>query len=279
MYELTATEAEGGYSRTDNFRADPSVTSGSAQLYDYTGSGYDRGHLAPAADMAFSSTAMSESFYFSNMSPQDPSFNRGGWKSLEGLCRNWAAEDGELYIVTGPVLTRTRGSIGSSGVSIPAYYYKILFDIDEDGARSIAFLLPNVKISRGLEHYVVSVDSIERLSGIDFFPALPDDVENQLESQTTGTWNFQLNASTTRTASSSQSASQQCSGTTLEGDRCLRRTTNSNGYCWQHTKQASEGYHAPAKKSVAVQCKGTTQGGRRCRRTTKNTSGYCWQHE
>lgn len=273
MYELTATEAQGAYSRTDDFRPDPAVATGSAELNDYKGSGYDRGHLAPAGDMAFSVTSMTESFYLSNMSPQEPSFNRGGWRSLEGLCRAWALEDGELYIVTGPVLSRTRGKIGVSGVSVPAYYYKIVFDIDEDGARSIAFLMPNTSIRGDLQAYIVSVDSIEKLSGIDFFPALPDQVEDSLEAKTTGSWNFHISTS------SSQSASQQCWGTTLKGDRCRRRTTNTNGYCWQHTEQAAGSYHPPAKKAAAVRCKGMAQDGRRCRRTTRNVSGYCWQHE
>lgn len=279
MYELTAEEAAGGYARTDDFRPDPLVASGSAQLSDYRGSGYDRGHLAPAADMSFSPTAISESFYLSNMSPQDPSFNRGGWRKLEGLCRAWALEDGEVYVVTGPVLSRTRGKIGGSGVSVPAYYYKIVFDIDEDGARSIAFLMPNASIRGNLNQYVVSVDSLEALTGLDFFPALPDNLENQLEAGTVGIWNLQLSPGTTRSATTSTSAARQCAGTTQDGDRCRRRTTNSSGYCWQHTQQTSPGNLQPARRSSAVQCKGSTQSGSRCRRTTKNRSGYCWQHE
>jgi endonuclease G len=90
--------------RKDNFRSDPKVKTGSAALSDYKGSGYDRGHLAPAADFKWSATAMSESFYMSNMSPQVPGFNRGIWKNIESTVRNWAVENDEIYIVTGPVL-------------------------------------------------------------------------------------------------------------------------------------------------------------------------------
>ena len=82
-YKLTPQLINGTQSRTDNFRTDPMVTSGSAQLNDYKGSGFDRGHLCPAADMKINRDAMSETFYMSNMSPQHPSFNRGIWKKLK----------------------------------------------------------------------------------------------------------------------------------------------------------------------------------------------------
>lgn len=279
MYELTADEARGGYERSDNFRADPDISTGSAQLNDYKGSGYDRGHLAPAGDMAFSTTAMSESFYLSNMSPQHPSFNRGGWKSLEALSRAWALEDGDLYIITGPVLKHTRGQIGSSRVSIPAYYYKILFDIDEGERRSIAFLMPNASISSKVEDYVVSVDSLEVLTGIDFFPGLADSLEDQLESRTTGAWDFEISLKSPANAKSSQNSSQQCAGRTADGNRCRRQTKSSDLFCWQHSNQSTSQNSEIHNSSVARPCKGTTQQNRPCKRSTKNTSGYCWQHE
>ena len=104
-YELTAQEVQGIVSRSDDFRADPEIITGSAALVDYRGSGYDRGHLAPAADMKWSEEAMSESFYMSNMSPQAPGFNRGIWKSLESRVRSWAVENGTVYVVTGGILS------------------------------------------------------------------------------------------------------------------------------------------------------------------------------
>jgi endonuclease G len=103
-YELTEKETDKQYDRTDKFIPDPSVITGSATDSDYSGSGYDRGHLAPAADMGWSSTSMAESFYFSNMSPQVPGFNRGIWKRLEEQVRSWAIEYDTIYVVTGPVL-------------------------------------------------------------------------------------------------------------------------------------------------------------------------------
>ncbi|GAH82191.1 unnamed protein product, partial [marine sediment metagenome] len=105
LYKLTAERVKGSYKRTNDFRPDPMVKTGSATLSDYKGSGYDRGHLAPAGDMKWSTTAMSESFYMSNMSPQNPGFNRGIWKKLEGQVRTWATDNEEIYIVTGPVLS------------------------------------------------------------------------------------------------------------------------------------------------------------------------------
>ena len=104
-YQLTAAEVLGTLERTNNFKADPNIETESAALRDYRGSGFDRGHLAPAADMKWSTAAMSESFLMSNMSPQRPGFNRGIWKKLEGLVRRWAEENEEIYVVTGPILT------------------------------------------------------------------------------------------------------------------------------------------------------------------------------
>ena len=104
-YLLDSSRLNGGIDRTNDFRIDPFIKTGSATLSDYKGSGYDRGHLVPAADMNFALDAMSETFYMSNMSPQVPSFNRGIWKKLESLVREWANYEGVLYIVTGPIFT------------------------------------------------------------------------------------------------------------------------------------------------------------------------------
>lgn len=125
-YELTAAETMKSVERTDRFIPDPKVPTGTATNKDYEKSGYDRGHLAPAADMGWSAQAMAESFYFSNMSPQIPEFNRGIWKNLEGLVRNWAQVNGSIYIVTGPVLKPGLKTIGPNRVSVPEHYYKVV---------------------------------------------------------------------------------------------------------------------------------------------------------
>lgn len=190
-YILTKDRAQGTEKRTNNYRADPAVTTGSAALSDYKGSGFDRGHLAPAADMAFSKTAMSESFFMSNMSPQRPGFNRGVWKRLESLVRNWAVENEELYIVTGPVLTNGVPTIGSNQVSIPNQYFKVILDNKEPEIKAIGFVLAHQSSSEPLQTFAVSVDLVESMTGLDFFPVLVDSVEERLEANVDLTnWTF-----------------------------------------------------------------------------------------
>lgn len=183
-YELTAAEVKGTVRRGNNFREDPSVITGSAELSDYKKSGFDRGHLAPAGDMKFSESAMDESFYLSNMSPQRPGFNRGIWKELEEKVRDWAEENGSLYVVTGPVLNKPYyQTIGGNKVAVPEYYYKVILDYKEPGIKGIGFLLPNKKCDDGVEDYAVTIDEVEEVTGIDFFPKLPDTVEGKIESE------------------------------------------------------------------------------------------------
>lgn len=170
------------FPRKDDFRKDPRVRTESASLADYKGSGYDRGHLAPAADFSYDEFALSQTFYMSNMSPQAPSFNRGIWKKLEDQTRKWTSQNTEIYVVTGPILNKEFKSIGSNEVSIPEYYYKIILDIAKPEIKAIAFLMKNEKSSEPLTSFAVSIDQIEKLSGLDFFPTMPDDLENILES-------------------------------------------------------------------------------------------------
>ena len=182
-YELTRREVLGSVKRDDRFRPDPLVASGSASLEDYKGSGYDRGHLAPAGDMKFSESAMSESFYLSNMSPQDPSFNRGIWKGLEALIRQWAYTYQTIFIATGPVLNKQDyPRIGPNRVAVPGFYYKVILRVGEEAPLAIGFILPNSKSSFPLASYTVTVDDVEILTGIDFFPTLPDEQEELAES-------------------------------------------------------------------------------------------------
>ena len=188
-YILTSENINGDQERTDDFKADPLVSTGSASLEDYKFSGYDRGHLCPAADMTQNKTAMSESFYLSNMSPQLPGFNRGIWSSLEGQVRDWALNYQKLYVVTGPIFKGIISIIGGNKVIVPGYYYKVLFDGNN---KMIGLILPNSSSTKSLVQFVVTVDQIEEQTGIDFFPGLEDKLENRLEksSNTTG-WSFQ----------------------------------------------------------------------------------------
>ncbi|WP_226390168.1 DNA/RNA non-specific endonuclease [Penaeicola halotolerans] len=187
IYKLESTELNGAAERSDNFKIDPKVSTGSAHPDDYLRSGYDRGHLAPAADFSFSETAMQESFYMSNMSPQAPSFNRGIWKKLETQVRYWASQYETLYIVTGPVFEQSPQTIGSNQVAVPTHYYKVIYDLKGPKYQAIAFIFENKKLDRPLTEFIVSVDSVESLTQIDFFPYLPDSLENILESKATKT--------------------------------------------------------------------------------------------
>lgn len=181
-YVLTADEVfAASNDRNDNFREDPAVPTGSATLADYKGSGYDRGHLCPAADQAWSAIAMDDSFFLSNMSPQTHAFNAGIWLNLESAVRTMAAQNQEICVVTGPVLTDgPYKTIGANKVSVPNYYYKVILDYYGSEKKAIGFVLK--QDSKGkLESFAVSVDDVEKLTGIDFFPLLDDAEEKQLE--------------------------------------------------------------------------------------------------
>lgn len=224
-YELTKKETTKRFKRSNKFITDPLVTTGSANNADYEGSGYDRGHMAPAADMGWSSTALAESFYYSNMSPQNASFNRGIWKSLEELVRAWAIEDGAVSVITGPVLTNGLATIGNDKVSVPKYYYKVILDYTEPVIKGIGFLLPNAGTKQPLQSFAVSIDSVESVTGIDFFPLLPDKQEIFIEKTlSVNAWTWKRTG--TASVKGKASMSVQCSGTTKAGNRCKNKTSN-----------------------------------------------------
>jgi len=183
-YPLLENEVFGDAERDNmSFKPDPLVRTRTALPTDYTRTGYDRGHLAPAGDFKFSERLMEESFFMSNISPQAPDFNRGIWKELEEQVRAWAVRDKGLYVVTGPVLKPGLPEIGKKNkVAVPEQYYKVILYCRNPEIRMIGFLLTNEGSDRSLKNFVVPVDEIERLTGIDFFPKLPDSYENRLES-------------------------------------------------------------------------------------------------
>lgn len=180
-YQLTIEETEKRFERSDKFKADPLIVNTDFEV-DYNKSGFDRGHLAPAADMSWCEKALNESFYYSNMSPQVPSFNRGIWKKLETQVREWAIENSCIYVVTGPVLKEGLPGIkGPHHISVPEYYYKVLLDFTEPDIKGLGFLMANKGSKQDLSSYAVSIDSVETVTGIDFFPLLPDSIENLIE--------------------------------------------------------------------------------------------------
>lgn len=239
-YELTSSETEKAVERTNDFIPDPFVKTGSADNPDYAGSGYDRGHLAPAADMGWSEQTMKESFYFSNMSPQLPSFNRGIWKKLETQVRTWAIENEAIYVVTGPILKDGLKTIGPNKVSVPEYYFKVILDFTGTEKKAIGFVLPNTNSSLPLSEFAISVDSVEILTAINFFPKLDNTEEEKLESSICiECWSWKktkVKDTTVQNKEVTTKESSQCKGITNSGDRCKKKTKSKSGYCSLHKK-------------------------------------------
>ena len=183
IYKLTKTEATTkAAKRTNRFVEDPEIPTGSATAADYRKSGYDRGHLAPAADMAFSARSMADSFFYSNMSPQRPRFNRGVWKDLEEQVRLFAIAEEEIYVVTGPILPKEKSvTIGPNQVTVPTHYYKVVYDLTPP-QKMIGFIIPNDGSKRSLQDFAVTVDAVEAATGLDFFSLVPPPKQEQLES-------------------------------------------------------------------------------------------------
>lgn len=168
--------------RTQDFRPDPKVATASAEVTDYRKSGYDRGHLVPAGDFKWDSVAMSETFYLSNMSPQLHEFNAGLWEAVERTVRDWARRHKRLVVYTGPVLDQPQGYIGRNRVAVPRAFYKVVYWVeDEKAPQAVAFLVPHAPSQRQPTDFLVPVDSVEKVTGIDFFPALPDPIEEAIE--------------------------------------------------------------------------------------------------
>ena len=184
-WELTAEEAEGTVPRADDFLPDPQV----AEAYrvttaDYRGSGYDRGHMCPAADMKWSYKAMNDCFYMTNICPQDHSLNAGSWSTLEKACRRWALREGSVYIAAGPVFKegKRHARIGQEHpVAVPDGFFKVVLSLRKGAEKAIGFYYENNSVKQPMEQTAMSVDDVETLTGMDFFPALDDDLENRLE--------------------------------------------------------------------------------------------------
>lgn len=163
-------------SRKDDFREDTQIPAQyRATLKDYQGAGYDRGHMAPAADFTYDANVMSESFLLSNMMPQHPGNNRGIWKYLEEYTRYWAQKYGQLYVITGTYFGSGSAFIGNN-VGVPSHVYKIV--IDPKRNKAIAFMFPNVKLDpKTMNNYIVTIEQIEQLTGINFSPAIPGQLQ------------------------------------------------------------------------------------------------------
>ncbi len=171
------------------FVSDGQIKGGSACDADYRKSGYDRGHLAPARDMAFSKETLTQSFLFSNISPQKPKFNRGKWAELENYAREQAMKRDVIVVITGPIFSdEIDESIGRNKVSVPHAFFKALLFYSKERVEAIGFVMPNDKLKEELETYACSVDYMEEIANIDVFPALSDEVEEASEASVN--WDF-----------------------------------------------------------------------------------------
>lgn len=183
-YELTRNETNGEYPREKKFSPDPQVKGTPVVHQDYSNSGYDRGHMAPAGDMKWSAQAMRESFYTTNICPQNRNNNAGDWKDLEELARDLAYKYGSLYICCGPIVTDVSKTIGTRKIVVPQAFYKVFLRQKSDGSwTSIGFVMPNKAGTRPLMSYMQSVDDVEQATGIDFFYNLPNDIELSIEKE------------------------------------------------------------------------------------------------
>ena len=190
-YELKAAHLSSTNHKRPYFEIDKTVKTGAAHWRNYKKSGYDRGHLCPAGDRRFSKEAHDETFLTSNISPQEHKFNAGVWNRLEQKVRYWAKKNDGVFVVTGGVLINGLSTIGDEDVSVPNQFYKVILDNTNGKIKVLAFLMNHQNSDLPLYKFVVSVDEVEVLTGIDFFQQLEDSLENKLEASSSyKSWSF-----------------------------------------------------------------------------------------
>ena len=180
-YELTKEEVAGDEPRSQHFVPDPEIKN-CPTTDDYKNSGYDRGHMAPAGDMKWSETAMKESFYLSNICPQNHNLNSGDWKSLEEHLRTMATQYDKVYIACGPIVSTSPKTIGSEHkVTVPAAFFKAVLRHKGDSWSAIGFMFANEAGHKSLSTYAMSIEDLQIITDIDFFYNLPDEIEEKVE--------------------------------------------------------------------------------------------------
>ena len=190
-YELKASDLSTTNYKRPYFEIDNAVKTKAAHWRNYKKSGYDKGHLCPAADRRFTKAAHDETFLTSNISPQEHKFNAGVWNRLEQKVRYWAKKNDGVFVITGGVLENNLKTIGSESVAVPNQFYKVILDKTDGKIKMLAFLMPHKESKLPLYKFVVSVDEIEALTGIDFFAELDDTIEEKLESSSSyKSWSF-----------------------------------------------------------------------------------------
>ncbi len=226
--------------RKGSFMKDPLLNSSQAKINDYSASGFDKGHMVPCEDMSFSETAMKETFYYSNCAPQTTELNRGEWKVLEDLCRHWAREYGEVIVISGPVFEDNMRTMGEDKIPIPDSFYKIIIRHEFQTYKAIGFVLHNSAVTgHKVKDHVCTIDSLEKITGLDFFSELPDNLEQTFESAyVLKDWDFDHHHihKTESDTLKTKTTSVQCSAKTKKGKRCKNKTNSVSGLCGLHKK-------------------------------------------
>lgn len=180
-WHLTAEHADGDCPRDNSYYEDEEVSIPRATNDDYRGSGWSRGHMCPAGDNKWDAKAMQESNLLTNICPQDRGLNSGMWNRIEMDCRKWAKKYGDVYIVCGPIfLNKDHETIGANKVVVPEAFFKVILCL-QGKPKAIGYVVRNNGGTKKKDMYVNTVDDVERITGIDFFPALPDSIENEVE--------------------------------------------------------------------------------------------------
>lgn len=184
-WELLSSETYGSANRNDyDFWRDVELEGCPDKNYEYAKYGFERGHMCPAADQKWSPQAMKDCFSMANMCPQDGDLNDGVWLTLENKGRDWAKRDGSVWIVAGPIYYESDTiKLGAYGVRVPSAFFKAFLKYDGDNSRAIAFVFPNSLVTGNIKDYAMTIDELENELGYDFFPALPDDIENKVEAE------------------------------------------------------------------------------------------------
>ena len=181
-WELTKDEANARKEGQFSFSRDPDVKPPKASREDYSHSGWDKGHMAPRADMRWNLKALEESFYFTNICPQNHTMNSAAWRKIEELCRRWATHYERAYIVCGPIFNNHRfGTIGEAGVQVPDAFFKAVAVEVEGKLQTVGFLVDNDEQTFSPRHYAVSVDSVEAVIGRNLFPKGDEEAEKTFD--------------------------------------------------------------------------------------------------
>lgn len=182
-WNLSSEHTDGPFRRLANFHEDYDIPQPRATLEDYRGSGWSRGHMCPAGDNKWNSKAMFDTFSLTNVCPQNANLNSGLWNSIEIDCRRWARMYGDIYIICGPILFNTEHeTIGNNNIIVPEAFFKVILCLNGT-PKAIGFIVRNTDGTKKRDLYFNNIDQVERITGLDFFPALPDEIENEVEAE------------------------------------------------------------------------------------------------